>query len=275
MLIRHPWVDGQTNYLGTDGTILTRSSDDQIVVAKSSAAAAVGLPTSEDAPVPDTQSTSVPQEIIISNPSTNREAVSYTLNGRSYTIASNQTQRLPVGTNWQIEFSQGTGAAIKQYSLTTAGTFAFVLNDGRWDLAAQEFSVRMNNPANSNTTLRYIANQQSFEVPAGSMVEHKSTVPLLVQFDRGNGSSTTTKLLEAKGDYLFSLNQDTKWELYRIPNGDEEAPAKGTDNSQLTIMRPSLATLRQGAGTMLFDFGGAAAEPSGENSLLDALKAAQ
>lgn len=26
MLIRHPWLDGQTIYLGTDGTILTRST---------------------------------------------------------------------------------------------------------------------------------------------------------------------------------------------------------------------------------------------------------
>lgn len=100
-------------------------------------------------------------------------------------------------------------------------------------------------------------------------------VPLLIQFDRGNGSSTATKLLEAKGDYLFSLNQDTKWELYRIPDGDEVASTKGTDSNQLTIMRPSLASLRQGAGMMLFDFSGAEAAPSGGNSLLDALKAAQ
>ncbi|MBI2479334.1 MAG: hypothetical protein HYV60_12090, partial [Planctomycetia bacterium] len=263
MLIRHPWVDGQTNYLGTDGTILTRSSDDNIVVAKIPAAAALGLPTSDDAPVPDVQSTSVAQEIIITNPSTNRESVSYNLGGRQYTIAPNQTQRLPVGTNWQIDFLPRPGAAIKQYSLTSAGTFAFVVNNGQWDLQAQQFSVRLNNPANSNNTLHYIANQQTFEVLAGSMVEHKSMVPLLIQFDRGNGSATATKLIESKGDYLFSLNQETKWELFRIPNGDEAAPAKGTDNNQLTIMRPPLASLRQGAGTMLFDFGGAVAAPSG------------
>ena len=105
----------------------------------------------------------------------------------------------------------------------------------------------------------------------------KYSVPLLIHFDRGNGSSTATKLLQSKGDYYFALDHDSRWELFRVRDPDEAVSTETADGNQLTIVRPQLASLRQGAGTMLFDFSKAEVAPrQGSGSgLLDALKAAQ
>jgi len=270
-IIRHPWVDGQATYLGIGGLILTRSNDDRIVVFKATAGAALGLPTSDDTPVPDSQLTSAPAGIIISNPATNQTSLSYTLNNRQYTIAPNHTQQLTVGTTWQIGFSPGPNAANKRYSLNAEGPYASVVKNGEWDLQAQEFSIRLHNPANSNSNLNYLVDGTAAAVGAGSTVEHKSRAPLLIRFDRGNGSGTTTKLLKQRGKYYFSLNQASQWDLFQ---GEPES-SNDANAGQLTIMRPSLASLRQGAGTMLFDFTGNEVTPSGGVGLLDALKAAQ
>jgi len=139
------------------------------------------------------------------------------------------------------------------------------------DLQTQEFSIRVNNPATSNTILRYTVDQILVEVPAGSSVDHKSKLPLLIQFDRGNGSSTATKLLQTKGDYYFALNRESQWELYA-----GEAPATVSSNAdQIEISRPALASLQKNAGTMLFEFKDNVVPPRPGNGLLDLLKAAQ
>jgi len=271
-VIRHPMLDGQTSYLGLGGVIVTRSNDDRIIVQKSTAGAALGLPISNDAPVLDSKATSAPRGIIISNPSTTRTTLSYRLNGQQYNIQPNHTQPLAVGTSWQIEFSTNeTNAANKKYSLKDEGTYEFVIKDGQLDLQTQEFSIRVNNPATSNTILRYTVDQILVEVPAGSSVDHKSKLPLLIQFDRGNGSSTATKLLQTKGDYYFALNRESQWELYA-----GEAPATVSSNAdQIEISRPALASLQKNAGTMLFEFKYNVVPPRPGNGLLDLLKAAQ
>lgn len=172
------------------------------------------------------------------------------MNGKPYTIQPSQTQALAVGTKWEIEFSPGPNAANKTYSLAAEGTYAFVVKDAQWDLAASEFQVRVHNPANGNTDLNYVVDGVNSVVKAGSTAEHRSRLPLLIQFDRGNSSSTATKVLQQKGDYYFALNSDSEWELF---SGQVPA-AKGTSAGQVTIARPPLDSLRKAAGTLLFDF---------------------
>ncbi|MCA9118805.1 MAG: hypothetical protein H6822_05015 [Planctomycetaceae bacterium] len=269
-VIRHPGVATPTNYLGEGGLILTRSSKNEIVVAKSAAADALGLPTTSDTPLPESPTTSVLRGIIITNPSSNPE-LAYTLNRKSFRIKPGQTIAEAPSTNAEIEFSPGPNSPNKRYSLGTEGTYSFIVKDGLWDLASKEFHVQLHNPASGNTRLNYLVDGASSTLDPGSTAEHTSKSLMLIQFDRGNGSSTATKLLQENGDYYFSLSQDSKWDLFagNVPVSQDA----GT--SQVTIARPPLASLRQAAGSKLFDFTTAAAAPTGGNNLLDLLKATQ
>ncbi len=272
-IIRHPEVSGQATYLGDGGLILTRSNDQKIVVFVSTAGGALGLPTSSDTPVVEAKTTSPATGITISNPATNGKPVDYTLNGKRFTIQPNYSQQLTSGTTWEIEFSPNANAANTKYSLTADGTYVFVDRNGKTDLASKEFRIDLHNPTTSQLIYTF-DNKQSVVLEAGAKTDHRSSLPMLVQFDRDGGSSSSSKLLQENGDYYFALNQDeVKWDLF---SGNSLRPTTATSKQAVTIARPSLDSLKKNAGSMLFDFRAVAASPSGGCSLLDdLLKAGQ
>ncbi|HRX79030.1 MAG TPA: hypothetical protein P5307_08200, partial [Pirellulaceae bacterium] len=210
--------------------------------------------------------------ITITNPATNNKPVTYTVNGDSFTIQPNYSQQLTSGTIWNVEFSPDRNAAKKKYSLTTDGTYVFIDRNGKTDLAAKEFRITIHNPTTSRLVYAF-NNKESVVLEAGKTADHVSSHPMLVQFDRNGGSSSTSKLLQDDGNYYFSLKDDeTKWDLF----SGKSSPQQNVTTGLLTIAQPSLDSLRKSAGTMLFDFSAVPATPSGTGSLLeDLLKAGQ
>lgn len=272
-IIRHPGVNGQATFLGDGNLALIRSNDQNISVSVATAGAALGLPTSTDTPIAESKTNKPVTGITISNPAKLGKSVTYTLNGKQFTIQPNYSQELPSGTTWNIEFSPGGNAAKTQYSLTADGTYVFYDRSGKTDLATKEYRITMHNPTTSQIIYTF-DNKSSIVLDAGKTTSHTSSHPMLVQFDRDGGLSHTSKLLQEQGDYYFALNgNDIKWDLFA---GKSSTSSNAANGQVITIARPSLDSLQKSAGTMLFDFRAVPVTPSGGSSLLDdLLKAGQ
>lgn len=76
--------------------------------------------------------------IKIVNPATNKVALSYTLNGNTYTIQPGYSQEIREDRAWVIEFSRGTDLEDAQYSLQS-GVYTFTATDQGWELYRSEF----------------------------------------------------------------------------------------------------------------------------------------
>ena len=107
-----------------------------------SVAAAMGLPASEDAPVPDTEGTAPVlgnSALTVMNPEDSGATVSYVLGGQSFTLAPGQSQ--PHGsTNQLIEFDRGGEFGKARYTLDS-GTFKFAVSEQGWGLVKAKFTV--------------------------------------------------------------------------------------------------------------------------------------
>jgi hypothetical protein len=71
--------------------------------------------------------------ITINNPATNNAALSYTLDGDTYTILPGYVQDLREDRAWVIRFSRSANGDKAQYSLQS-GTYAFTSTDHGWEL---------------------------------------------------------------------------------------------------------------------------------------------
>ena len=70
-VIRHPWIKRQKSFQGAGGVRLVRSDDNRVIVSQSTAAAAIGLPTSSRSAIADArigESNSVQREQLLRLP---------------------------------------------------------------------------------------------------------------------------------------------------------------------------------------------------------------
>ena len=71
--------------------------------------------------------------IKITNPATNRAALSYSLNGMVYTIQPGFSQEFAEDRDWVIDFSRGPNLGAGRYSLHT-GLYSFGAGGNGWEL---------------------------------------------------------------------------------------------------------------------------------------------
>ena len=75
--------------------------------------------------------------ITIDNPATNKETVSYTLDGNAYTIPPGYSQDFSEDRAWVVQFSRGTNLDQARYGLQS-GVYSFASTDHGWELYRSE-----------------------------------------------------------------------------------------------------------------------------------------
>jgi hypothetical protein len=86
-------------------------------------------------PVPEATFSGAP--IKITNPATNKETLSYTLNGIAYTILPGYSQDFREDRAWAIQFSRGANLNQAEYGLQS-GLYTFTSTDHGWELYRTE-----------------------------------------------------------------------------------------------------------------------------------------
>lgn len=197
----------------------------QLSIEEGCLADALGLPVGEGEPIDDSETTPklVDEGILITNPLENGVAVNYTINGHAYSMEPGFSQTLPSG-QWTIQFDRGDGRDAR-YSMYD-GTYAFGAGQVGWELYRQSFSVTIDNGENRGP-FHYVADNQSYSVGAGEANLHSSLYPIILAFDRGNGSLTQAKLAEKKLQLTVAINpEDNLWDLFRADSvAASETPA--------------------------------------------------
>jgi hypothetical protein len=169
---------------------------------------------------------------VVFNPPELDRDISYTINGRAYTIRPGQSQELPAGTSWIIAFDGG-GPTKTEYTLGEA-CYVFGEKDGKLTLLSRPCSVEIKNPVPLGA-FSMVVDNKLVEIAAGETITLKSKYPIVAWFDRGtNGDVVYKKLWH--GTYAIALQGDGElWELFSIPAADmqnDAAPIKQESDSK-------------------------------------------
>jgi hypothetical protein len=173
----------------------------------------LGWPSCEAPPLAESQASEYSDGVLVMNPVENEATVHYTVSGHSYSMAPGHKQHLPAGTNWRVEFDRGGKWGKKAYTLTTGGYY-FAPSEQGWELYSKTFECALDNTGNPNPFHCVVQNKYVTLAP-GEVRSWTCTYPLLVRYDRGNGSASRQLEFVNAGTYRVAINTtDNLWELY-------------------------------------------------------------
>lgn len=174
-------------------------------------ATAMGLPVSDGTPAAPSSAEEPDEGVVLANSPDSGTTVYYTVLGNEYTMGPGYTHTLPYA-SVTVNFNRGGSFGRKEYTLSP-GTYRFTGTDQGWELYAREYRVTIDNTGNPYE-FHYVADNQRAVVGPGQTKEHKSKFPVLVRFDRGNG----TAVKQVRGDQgvlKVAVNpQDGMWDLF-------------------------------------------------------------
>ncbi len=176
------------------------------------AAEALGFSIVTRDPVPETEGEPVTSGIYLVNPTGSGANVRYFVNGREYTMEPGMSQKIPSG-DWVVEFDRGGNFGMASYSMQD-GTYYFTPSERGWELFHQRFDVVLDNSQNP-TTFNYLLNGEKRTVAANRTATISSQYPMVVMFDRGNGTRRSSKSLNFGGTVQIGVNaRDNLWDLF-------------------------------------------------------------
>ncbi|HEY3964326.1 MAG TPA: hypothetical protein VGM05_07190, partial [Planctomycetaceae bacterium] len=227
-LIFDPTLAIGTAIVLSDETMLVgRDGHSTLVISTGNAAEALGLPIVTGTPLPDAEGEEVVDGVLIVNPAGSRGTINYNLNGNHYVAKAGMKQKLdvlPNGRSWRVEFDRGEKFGPAAYSLSP-GTYTFTPTDLGWQLYRQRFDVVLDN-SQCNQEFNFIFQGEALIVPAGGSRTLSSIYPIVVRFDRGNGSEFVTKSTPyAGGTVQIGVNaSDNLWDLFPTSDNRRETP---------------------------------------------------
>lgn len=199
-----------------------------LVISTGNAAEALGLPIMVTTPLPETKGGEVTGGVLIVNPSSSRGTVNYNLNGNHYVSEPGMKQKLPVLRNgsWVIEFDRGRKFGPAAYTLSP-GTYSFTPTDLGWQLYRQHFEIVLDNSQN-NQEFNCIFHDEDLTVPAGAARTLRSDYPIVLRFDRGNGTEFVTRSVPMTvGTVQVGVNAaDNLWDLFVTSDAVREVKLK-------------------------------------------------
>ena len=212
---------GTAIVLGDQALLIGRDGNSSLVIATGNAAEALGLPIVTGSPLAEAKGDEVTDGVLIVNPTSTRGTINYNINGNHYVAKSGMKQKLaplPNGRVWRIEFDRGEKFGPAAYSLSP-GTYHFTPTDLGWQLYRQRFEIVLDNSQN-NQEFNFIFQGEDLTVPAGGARTLSSNYPIVVRFDRGNGSEFVVKTTSMTvGTLQVGVNaSDNLWDLF--PAGD-------------------------------------------------------
>ncbi len=220
---------GTAIVLSEQALLIGRDGNSSLVIATGNAAEALGLPIVLGSPIAECKGEEVSEGVLIVNPSSSRGTVNYNINGNHYVAEAGMKQKLaplPNGRAWRIEFDRGEKFGPAAYSLSP-GTYEFTPTDLGWQLYRQRYEIVLDN-SHSNQEFNFIFQGEDVTVPAGGARTLTSNYPIVVRFDRGNGTDFVVKTTPMTvGTLRVGVNaSDNLWDLFPVTNPRESSNPK-------------------------------------------------
>ncbi len=249
--IQHPWITTSNTYFAPSGLMVTGTKGEVIVVSKTHSSAAVSLPVSRDAKAETDLKGQPPRPVVhVSNPESTRSTLVFTMSGKRHSLAAGKSKDFEKGPKYVIEFQKGSSGETAKFNISKPGHYAFTSKEGAWTLVQKKIVAKIENPANETTLLYLVDGEQQSLEPGGTAV-HRSKLPMVVQFDAGEGFDNHAKYLKADGTWHFAIDSSTGyWDLFPGPASEIAA----TGDVLARIERPTLGALQVQCGEELFDF---------------------
>ncbi|HEX7447698.1 MAG TPA: hypothetical protein VF306_09145 [Pirellulales bacterium] len=182
-------------------------------ISRGNAAEALGLPVLSEDSVPEAEGAPMRSGTMLVNPKRSGANVRYVLNGEEYLMKPGSSQRLPAGQRWVIEFDRGGRQGGTEYTLAD-GTYYFEPTDRGWELYHERFDVTVDNSRNPRD-FHFVFNGEPLAVRGGHTRSISSRYPIVVEYDRGNGTEMVRKALNFAGNVEVAINaEDNLWDLF-------------------------------------------------------------
>jgi len=216
---------GTAIVLSEQAMLIGHEGHSSLVIATGNAAEALGLPIVTGTSLAEAEGEEATDGVLIVNPASARGTINYNINGNHYVAQPGMKQKLgalPSGGAWIIEFERGEGFGPAAYTLSP-GTYHFSPTDLGWQLYRQRFEIVLDN-SQSNQEFHYIFRGQDLIVPAGGAQTLSSHYPIVVRFDRGNGSEFVAKSTPMTvGNLQIGVNaNDNLWDLFPTSDNRRE-----------------------------------------------------
>jgi flagellar biosynthesis/type III secretory pathway chaperone len=208
---------GTAIVLSDKAMLIGHEGQNRLAIATGNAAEALGLPIVTGTPIDDAEGDQATNGVLIVNPASSRGTINYNINGNHYVAQPGMQQKLaalPAGGAWTIEYDKGDKFGPATFTLAP-GTYYFTPSDKGWQLYRHRFEITLDN-SQSNQEFNFIFQSQDMTVPAGGTRTLSSNYPIVVKFDRGNGSEFVAKSAPLTiGNLQVGVNaNDNLWDLF-------------------------------------------------------------
>ncbi len=208
---------GTAIVLSDQAMLVGREGQSSLVISKGNAAEALGLPIVTGSPLVEAEGEEMLDGVLIINPASSRGTINYNINGNHYVAQAGMQQKLAAlqnGLNWTIEYDRGEKFGPATYTLAP-GTYRFTPTDRGWELYRQRFEIVLDN-SQSNQEFNFIFQGEDLIVPSGGARTIVSNYPVVLRFDRGNGTAFVAKTTPITvGTIQVGVNaNDNLWDLF-------------------------------------------------------------
>jgi hypothetical protein len=217
---------GTAIVLSEKAMLIGHDGHTSLAIVTGNAAEALGLPIVTGTALAKVEGEEVTDGVLLVNPSSSQGTLNYNISGNAYVAKPGMSQKLaplPNGRTWKIEFDRGNNFGPATYSLAP-GTYHFTPTDAGWQLNRQRFDIVLDNSL-SNQEFNFIFQGQEVTVPAGGARTLSSSYPIVVRFDRGNGSDFVAKSTPLTvGTVEIGVNaSDNLWDVFPTVDNRREA----------------------------------------------------
>jgi hypothetical protein len=220
-LIYDPELEiGKAIVLGNGGVLIGNAGRGPLSITMGNAAEALGLPIVTGNPLPSAQGQEMTSGVLLINPPDSRGTVNYNVNGNLYVSEPGMEQRLADG-RWVVEYDRGEKGGTSSYTVES-GTYYFAPTDNGWQLYRERFDVTLDN-TNNPEEFNFVFQGAKMTVPANGTLPLHGSYPLVVRFDRGNGTDLAVKMIKHSGTVEVGVNTiDNLWDLFPTAENQRE-----------------------------------------------------
>jgi len=206
-LIKNPNLAVGTAVVLSNSTVMVGNrGHGGVEITRGNAAEALGLPVINDDPLRDAEGAPQRSGTLIMNPRKHGETIRYVLNGEEYIMRAGTSQRLRTGQPWRIEYDRGANAGVADYTLTD-GTYVWTPTERGWQLYKQRYDVTIDNTRNPRD-FHFVVNDEPIMVRAGHARKLSNPYPIVIEYDRGNGTEMVSKSINFSGNVEVGVNAE-------------------------------------------------------------------
>ncbi len=196
-------VNAQTVMVGTGGRGSFRMEHGYV-------AEALGHRIGRGTPLAENRTDLVRSGVVVVNPT--QAKVRFVFGSHDVTLEPGYQQSFP-GKD-VISFDRGAGKKTASYTLEP-GAYEFVVGTDGWDVQRKTYEVTVSNAGNLEP-FHYVVQGEQVSLAAEESKTHTSNYPILIRFDRGDGS-TTRQIRWDKGQTTLQIAinpTDNLWDLF-------------------------------------------------------------